>query len=160
MNGFSRIIFGVFISSLLFATANAKDLAKLKTIQPEDVHKPFRNRYSHGTLVPANAQWLVTAGQTGINLQGEIVEGIESQADWAMKNLYNVIKAAGMGSKDIVKMKVYYLDSAHLSIIMQARNRYFGSDFRPASTVVIVQGLANPKLLVEVEAIAAKILEK
>jgi enamine deaminase RidA (YjgF/YER057c/UK114 family) len=53
-------------------------------------------------------------------------------------------------------MTIYYLDPAHLPIIVAARNRYFGEDFRPASTAVGVAALANPKYLVEVELIAAR----
>jgi len=42
---------------------------------------------------------------------------------------------------------------------VEARNRYFGQDFRPASTAVGVSALARPEYLVEVEAIAARIVK-
>ena len=129
------------------------------TLEPESVVKPFKNRFSHGKLVPPNATWLVTAGQTGAAPDGTVQEGIEAQADQAMQNLYNIIIEGGMDSEDVVKMTIYYLDPAYLPIIVAARNRYFGEDFRPASTAVGVAALARPQMLVEVEAVAAKVLQ-
>lgn len=142
---------------LTLAGAHTPLAADITTLAPEVVVAPFKNRFSHGKLIPAGAQWLITAGQTGVNRDGVIGKDIEQQADWAMKNLYAVIVEGGMDSEDVVKMTIYYLDPSHLQIIVAARNRYFGEDFRPASTAVGVSALARPEYLVEVEAIAAKI---
>jgi enamine deaminase RidA (YjgF/YER057c/UK114 family) len=129
-------------------------------LNPESVPAPFKNRFSHGKLVPAEAEWLYTAGQTGRDLDGRIGEGIEEQADFAMRNLFNIVIAAGMSSDDVIKMTIYYLDPAHLPLIVAARNRYFGEDFRPASTAVGIAALANPAYLLEVELVAARVPEK
>jgi len=138
----------------------AGESTEVVTLSPDSVVKPFKNRFSHGKLVPPDATWLVTAGQTGANVDGEVGETIEEQADQAMQNLYNIIREGGMDSEDVVKMTIYYLDPAYLPVIVAARNRYFGEDFRPASTAVGVFALARPQMLVEVEAVAAKVLER
>ena len=109
--------------------------------------------------MPELADAAHTAGQTGETLDGDVPETIEGQANWAMKNLYNVIRAAGMDSGDVVKMNIYFIDPAHLSVIVTARNKYFGENFAPASTAVGVSALARPDYLVEVEAVAAKRLK-
>ena len=155
----SRYLFGFGLSLLLASISHAAENPKITTLQPESVVKPFKNRFSHGKLIPAGAEWLFTAGQTGVDVNGEIGEGIEQQADLAMKNLYNIIVEGGMGSDDVIKMTIYYLDPKHLPTIVAARNRYFGEDFRPASTAVGVSALARPQYLVEVEAIAARMGE-
>jgi 2-iminobutanoate/2-iminopropanoate deaminase len=139
-------------TSLLFA-------GEIETLNPESVPAPFKNRFSHGKLVPSEAEWLYTAGQTGRDVDGRIGVGIEEQADFAMRNLLNIVIAAGMSSEDVIKMTIYYLDPAHLPIIVAARNRYFGEDFRPASTAVGVAALANSAYLVEVELVAARVPE-
>jgi len=144
----------VFVCLVMFGSVEASEI---QTLNPDTVPEPYKNRFSHGKLIPAGAEWLFTAGQTGRNLEGEIGKDIEEQADWAMKNLYNIIEEGGMKSEDVVKMTIYYLDPAHLPVIVAARNRYFGEDFRPASTAVGVSALARPEYLVEVEAIAARI---
>ena len=137
----------------------AQGSSEIITLEPASVVKSFKNRFSHGKLVPPNATWLVTAGQTGANVDGEIGETIEEQADQTMQNLYNIVVEGGMGPEDVVKMTIYYLDPAYLPVIVAARNRYFGEDFRPASTAVGVSALARPQMLVEAELVAAKVLE-
>ena len=131
----------------------------VRTLNPDSVPAPFKNRFSHGKLVPADAQWLFTAGQTGRDVDGRIGDGIKEQADFAMRNLYNIVVDAGMTSDDVIKMTIFYLDAAHLPIIVAARNRYFGDDFRPTSTAVGIAALANPAYLVEVELVAARVVE-
>ena len=131
--------------------------AEIRTLQPATVAAPFRNRYSHGKVIPDGAEWLITAGQTGSDADGNIGNGIEEQADLAMRNLFEIVRAAGMSSDDIVKMTIYFLDPAYLATIVAARNRYFGEDFAPASTAIGVSALARPEFLVEVELIAARV---
>ena len=144
----------IVMSCLVFCGAAIG--AEITTLEPDSIPKPYKNRFSHGKLVPAGAEWLYTAGQTGRNVEGKIGKDIEEQADWAMKNLYTIIRAGGMDSEDVIKMTIYYMDPVHLPIIIAARNRYFGEDFRPGSTAVGVSALARPEYLVEVEAIAAR----
>lgn len=140
------------IASLVFA-------GEVQTLNPDSVPAPFKNRFSHGKFVPSEAEWLYTAGQTGRDVDGRIGDGIEEQADFAMRNLLNIVVEAGMSSDDVIKMTIYYLDPAHLPIIVAARNRYFGEDFRPTSTAVGIAALANPAYLVEVELVAARVPE-
>jgi len=132
---------------------------EIKTLVPDTVPAPFKNRFSHGKIVPADAEWLFTAGQTGRKIDGTIGVGIGEQADLAMRNLYNIVIAAGMSSDDVIKMTIYYRDPKDLSAIIAARNKHFGADFRPASTAVGVSALANPAYLLEVELVAAKVPE-
>jgi len=68
-----------------------------------------------------------------------------------------VVKAAGMDSENVLKITIFYLEREHIGIIINARNKYFGEDFRPNSTALVVKSLANERILVEVEAIAAKV---
>ena len=132
---------------------------EIETFNPENIPAPFKDRFSHGKIVPADAEWLFTAGQTGRKIDGTIGDGIEEQADLAMRNLYNIVIAAGMSSDDVIKMTIYYRDPKDLSAIIAARNRHFGDDFKPASTAVGVSALANPAYLLEVELVAAKVPE-
>lgn len=148
-----------YLALALALLASIASAGEVKTLNPESVPAPFKNRFSHGKFVPADAEWLYTAGETGRDADGRIGEGIEEQADFAMRNLYNIVIAAGMSSDDVIKMTIYYLDPAHLPIIVAARNRYFGEDFRPASTAVGVAALANSAYLVEVELVAARVPE-
>ena len=143
---------------LILATSMAV-ASGVQTLNPESVPPPFNNRFSHGKLVPSEAEWLYTAGQTGRHLDGRVGNGIEEQAELVMRNLFNIVVEAGMSPDDVIKMTIYYLDPVHLPLIVAARNRHFGEDFRPASTAVGIQALANPAYLLEVELVAARLPE-
>ena len=149
-----------YLALALTLLATIAFAGEVQTLNPESVPAPFRNRFSHGKLVPAAADWLYTAGQTGRDLDGRVGDGIEEQADFAMRNLYNIVVEAGMSPVDVIKMTIYYLDPVHLPTIVAARNRYFGEDFRPTSTAVGIAALANPAYRVEVELVAARVPEK
>jgi len=152
------------VTKILFAvtalmSSGLVSAGEIKTLIPEAIPAPFEDRFSHGKIVPADAEWLFTAGQTGRKLDGTIGVGIEEQADLAMRNLYNIVIAAGMSSDDVIKMTIYYRDPKDLSAIIAARNKHFGADFKPTSTAVGVSALANPAYLLEVELVAARIPE-
>lgn len=149
----------IFIALLATLSIGLVNAGEVETFNPDNIPAPFKDRFSHGKIVPADAEWLFTAGQTGRKLDGTIGVGIEEQADLAMRNLYNIVTAAGMTSDDVIKMTIYYRDPKDLAVIIAARNKHFGADFKPASTAVGVSALANPAYLLEVELVAARIPE-
>jgi enamine deaminase RidA (YjgF/YER057c/UK114 family) len=96
------------------------------------------------------------AGQVAIDAQGHLVgeDDPAAQAEQAFQNLRTVVEACGGTMDDIVKMNIYVTDPKCRSAIVAARNRYFKDGQYPASTYVVVAGLAVPQLLIEVEAVA------
>ncbi len=145
------------VLTLAVSGANGQVVVKdgITTIDPPTVRRP--NGYALGKMVPMDANILFTAGQVGVDVDGNYGKTVAEQADLAMKNLYEVIKAAGMGPEHVLKMTMYYLEQEDIGVIWDARQRVFGDDFRPGSTALVVKSLAGPHLLVEVEAIAAKV---
>ncbi|WP_439817512.1 RidA family protein [Zavarzinia sp. CC-PAN008] len=125
-------------------------------LAPADV-PPAIGAYVHGILVPPGASVVHTAGQVGIRLDGTVPETVGEQAEQAFRNVLGVVKAAGMGVEDIVKATLFVVAGQDLDAVRAARARVFG-DAKPASTLLIISGLATPNLLFEVEAIAAKVL--
>jgi enamine deaminase RidA (YjgF/YER057c/UK114 family) len=94
------------------------------------------------------------AGQVGIGADGKIAEGAEAQTEVAFQNVRTVVEACGGSVGDIVKLTIYVTDSAYRPAIVAARQRHFADGAYPASTYLVVAGLAVPQLLVEVEAVA------
>jgi enamine deaminase RidA (YjgF/YER057c/UK114 family) len=96
------------------------------------------------------------AGQVALDGQGRLVgEGdAAAQADQAFQNLRTVVEACGGTMDDIVKINIYVTDAAYRAAVVSARQRHFREGQYPASTYVVVAGLAIPQLLVEVEAVA------
>ena len=83
-------------------------------------------------------------------------DGIEAQSEQVWKNIGEVLKAGGMDFRDIVKLTVFLTDSRFIPAFREVRGKYVGQEPYPASTLLVVAGLADPSMLVEVEVVAAK----
>lgn len=122
---------------------------------PDTVHAPL-GKYSHTVAVPGNSELLVIAGQVGCSRDGTVPSGIKEQSEQAFSNVLACLEVNGMSKVDIVKLTVYLTDSRFIGEYRAARAKLIGDDVLPASTLVIVAGLAAPEMLIEVEAWAAK----
>ncbi|MCO6418194.1 RidA family protein [Siccirubricoccus sp. KC 17139] len=120
---------------------------------PAGVHTP--GAYSHAALVSGATERLVLSGQVGTRPDGTPVEDGVAQIDQALANIGTILEAHGMTKANLVKMTVFLTDPALIPAWRAARGAWLG-EHRPASTLLIVAGLADPKFKVEVEAEAAK----
>ena len=96
-----------------------------------------------------------TSGQLGLIPEtGVLVEGVEAQAEQAIKNLAAVLEAAGMTLANVVKTTVFLADMKDFATINAIYAKYFTGE-APARSCV--QAAALPKGgLFEIEAIAVK----
>lgn len=106
--------------------------------------------YSHAVKM---GDILMTSGQVGfIPETGELPEGVEAQAEQALKNLEAVLAAAGCTTADVVKTVVFLADMNDFATVNAIYAKHFTKD-EPARSCVQVAKL--PKgALVEVEAVA------
>lgn len=107
--------------------------------------------YSQGII--ANG-FLFTAGQIPLDPSaGKIVEGgIVEQTEQVMRNLQEVLRAAGASWGDVVKTTVYLQDLAHFPTVNEVYGKWLG-DARPARSTVQVPALPRGAM-VEIDAIA------
>ena len=113
---------------------------------------PPQAHYSHAIVAPDGVVYV--AGQVPVDETGAIVEGdAEAQARQVLANLSRVVAAAGASLDDVVKTTVYLIDLADRAAVGRVRAEVFG-DPPPASTLLVVQSLADPAFLVEIEAVA------
>ena len=125
-----------------------------KRTNPPGVRPPGGN-YTHSIEIAPGARWLYVAGQTGVDPDGNVPDGIEAQSDIAFSNMVKVLEASGFGLEDVVFMKSFLTRREDRDGYQKVRSKYWGN-IKPASTFLLVEGLARPDFLVEVEAIAAK----
>ena len=109
--------------------------------------------YSHGVKA---GNTLYIAGQVAVGPDGSIVGAgdIAAQVKQVWSNLQAVLAEAGGSVEDIVKITVYATDLSYRPAIAAARDAVFAGGRFPASTFLVVQSLARPELLVEIEAVA------
>ncbi len=113
-------------------------------------------KYSLGAEIPEGARVLFVSGQVGVDSRGKLQPTFEKQAAQVWKNIAQVLKAGGMGLKDIVKMTTFLTDARFVGPFRTVRDQFITEPPYPASTLLIVAGLADPAMLIEIEVIAAK----
>ncbi len=125
-----------------------------KTIHPETWPTP--KGYANGIL--ASNGTLFIGGQIGWDSEQNFVsDRFLGQMEQALKNIRDVVEAAGGAPEDIVRLTWYvtdkkdYLDNQ--AEVGAAYRRVLGRHF-PAMAMVVVSGLVEDEALVEIEATA------
>lgn len=97
------------------------------------------------------------SGQVGLGPDGELADETDmyAQAAQALTNLGTVLDLADLGPSDVVKYTCYVTDLADFGAFAKARSEFFG-DHEPAATTVVVAALLDPRMLVEIEAVAVR----
>lgn len=98
------------------------------------------------------------AGQVAWDEDGNLVGGrdLEAQTRQVFHNLAAALAAVDAELSDLVKVGIYVVDhdSSKLQTIRLVRDEFFGDITPPASTLLGVEALAAPDLMIEVDAIA------
>lgn len=111
---------------------------------------PPAGPYSHA--VSANG-FLYTAGFGPMNAAGDVIgDTIEEQTRQVMRNIGVVLEAAGLGVEDVVKATVHLADVARDFAVFNSAYGEFFTDGFPVRTTV---GSALPRILVEIDVVAA-----
>jgi enamine deaminase RidA (YjgF/YER057c/UK114 family) len=126
----------------------------MRLFNPPHIAPPAAT-YSHGVEISPNARWLYVAGQVGLKPDGTLDPDIEGQAEQAWRNVLATLDGAGMGVNNLVKVTSFLTRPQDVPAYGKVRDKYLG-DMRPATTMLVVQALARPIYLVEVEATAAQ----
>ena len=125
-----------------------------ETVQPP--HWAAPKGYANGVV--ATGKQLFIAGQIGWNAQAQFeTDDFVAQVEQSLRNVCDVLKAAGGEPKHLVRLNWYVTDKAayvaHQREIGEAYRRVLGRNF-PAMTLLVVAGLLEPRAKVEIEATA------
>jgi 2-iminobutanoate/2-iminopropanoate deaminase len=125
----------------------------LKPIETPKAPKPFSN-YAQAIAVDAGARYVFVAGQVGATPAGEIPGDPARQHQLAWDNVLAILAASGMDQRNIVDAHVFITDRSHIGLYRETRDRML-KGHRPAATLLVVAGLADPRLVMEVSVVAA-----
>ena len=124
-------------------------MAVITTSNPPTVRAP--SGYSHGIIVQGAERRLVISGQVGMAPDGSVSTTGEGQIAQAFANLRAVLEANGMSPNNVVKIHGVP-DRPRVAAGLSFRPRAFFAGQAPASTLLFISGLADPRFMVEIEA--------
>jgi 2-iminobutanoate/2-iminopropanoate deaminase len=101
---------------------------------------------------------IFVSGQVPLDAEGQVVgvDDVRLQCEQVFRNLAQVLDRAGSRLELVGKLTVFATSREHRAAFAEVRAEVFRgrTDF-PASTFLVVSGLANPAWMIEVEAVAA-----
>jgi enamine deaminase RidA (YjgF/YER057c/UK114 family) len=126
-------------------------------INPKELNQP--KFYTHAVTAEGARKLVYVSGQVSWDAAGAVVGkgDMRAQSEQVFKNVTAALKAAGAGWGDIVKMNGYMvgMNAERVTAYREVRQRFLKEGALPASTLVGVEALVHPDLLLEVEVVAA-----
>jgi enamine deaminase RidA (YjgF/YER057c/UK114 family) len=119
-----------------------------------DPPSPWEERYGYSRIVRTGG-FVLVGGITSVG-PGEAVLGDTpyEQTAHILAKLAHELGRVGVGLADVVQARIYVTDISRADEVGRALGEAFG-DVRPIMTMVQVAALIDPRMLVEVEAVAA-----
>ena len=101
------------------------------------------------------------AGQVGVDSDGNLVGkgDAAAQTRQALENIGHILAGAGAGFSDVVEFTTYVVGRSSVQGYLDGRGKVYPTIYPdgefPTNTLLIVAGLVNEDLLVEIKAVAA-----
>ncbi len=112
---------------------------------------PFEKAHGYSRAVVSGDEVHI-AGTTGYDYaKMAMPDDVAEQTRNIYATFAAVMKEAGGGLADIVRLRTFVTDSAYFDAVLKVQGAVFGA-IRPAATIVVVSALLNPEMKVEIEA--------
>jgi enamine deaminase RidA (YjgF/YER057c/UK114 family) len=114
---------------------------------------PWEEAVGYSRAVRAGP-FVFVAGCTGVGADGDVVEGgAYAQTRQACRNVEAALALAGATPAQVVQTRLYVTDIAQWADVGRAHAEAFGAA-PPVAAMVQVSGFVDPRMVVEVEAVA------
>lgn len=125
-------------------------------LNPKELNVP--RFYSHAVTASGAAKLVYISGQVSWDAGGNVVGkgDMRAQSEQVFRNVTAALAAAGAGWGDVIKMNGYMvgMHAERVNAYREVRSRFLKEGALPASTLVGVERLVDPELLLEVEVVA------
>ncbi|MFB4213414.1 RidA family protein [Shouchella sp. JSM 1781072] len=128
---------------------------KISRKNPSDMPEPVGD-YSHVTRVPAGASLVVTSGQIGTDMNGNVPKGLKDQVHNTFTNITKTLESEGLSQDNIIKVNIWATEEIDWNDFDLKWNELFEKDY-PSMTIAYVTALGLPELKIEIELWCAEI---
>lgn len=112
---------------------------------------PFERAYGYSRAVVTGHEVHV-AGTTGYDYSTMTMpDDPAEQARNIFRTIAKVLMEAGASLADVVRLRTFVTHVRYCEAVLTVQGEIFG-DIRPAATIIVVSGLLNPEMKVEIEA--------
>lgn len=120
---------------------------------PGDPPSPWEEPYAFSRVVRVG-RWVLVGGTTSVDVDG-VVRGETpyEQTVLILRKVEHELSRAGAALADVIQTRVYVVDVSRADEVGRAHAEAFG-DVRPLMTLVQVSALIDPRMFVEIEAVA------
>jgi len=129
---------------------------KKQYLNPKELNTP--RFYTHAVSASGAGKLVYVSGQVSWDASGNVVGkgDMRAQSEQVFNNVGAALKAAGAGWDDVIKMNGYMvgMHAERVGAYREVRQRFLKEGALPASTLVGVERLVDPELLLEVEVVA------
>ena len=80
------------------------------------------------------------SGQIGLNLDGNLVEGIEEQTKQTFQNIKDILDEAGWDFDNLIKIRIFLKDMNDYAVVNEIYSSYFKNSF-PTRIALAVKDL-------------------
>lgn len=125
----------------------------LEAVNPPNANFPGLSQ----AVVIRGGNLMVTSGHVPTDDKGELVTGnFEEQVVAAFENLARTLKSAGVGFESVARLTTFVTDyePGMIATLRAVRGRYLSGNVPPASVVIAAAALYDPRIRIEIEAIA------
>jgi len=131
-------------------------MTEIKRGNPPGMKNVRATVYNHFVRVDQPSSLIFVSGQLARDENGDLVGAgsMLEQTRQCLRNIEKCLAAAGASLSNVVWTTVYTVDIREFRQIVAAREEFFRKDL-PTSTMVEVNHLSEPGLLVEIQVIAA-----
>lgn len=111
---------------------------------------PWEEKFGYSRAVELPNGLVLVAGCTSVVGGAISAGGPYEQTVTSFEVAFEALKQLGLGRADVVRTRMYVTHARDTDEVGRAHKELF-DDVRPAATMVIVSGLVDPSLVVEVE---------
>ena len=112
--------------------------------------------YTHLTIVPSEAELIVSSGQVGIDIEGNIPDSVEKQFQIALENTITLLKSENINTDGIIKVNIWLTETVDKEVFVDIYKKFHNGS-SPSMTLAYVSALGTPDLKVELEVWAARL---